>query len=215
MGTERFAFASTFAVVAIAACGGTAASSSTAGSEITSYQTLAATVQSVSATYSTTMLGPTSEDCQRIHDQYDAQVRPIVSQIVQMGGTMDTFLDSQGAATSADMRCDSATMMDELDFHRSVACTFSGLNANQAEATRHADAMSSFAGHILDRCDEMLAAIRGTTGNATGNNWAPMMSGCERWSATCCSAMMRSGCCGGNMGRDGMTNGETCCGSGG
>jgi hypothetical protein len=207
---KRFAFGRAFALVATAACGGSTASSGSTNSDITKYQELAATVQSVSANYSATMLGPTAADCQRIHDQYDAQVRPLVSQMLQLGGAMDNLVDSHGGSTSADLSCASATIMDELNFHRSVACTLSGFSANQAEAARHADTMSSFAGHIADRCDEVLAARGGAA-----VHWAPMMSGCETWSATCCSAMMRSGCCGGLMGRDGMMNGETCCGSGG
>lgn len=155
------------------------------------------------------MVGPgvTPTTCKNIHDDYDAQVRPWVSQMVQMAGEMDGWMGNHGGGANADMRCAAATMMDDLDHHRSVACTLPDLAADQAEATRHVDAMNSYAGHLWHRCGEML----GGTNGGTCCNWEPMMNGCGSWSATCCSGMMRWGCCGGMMG-GGMMHGGDCCG---
>jgi hypothetical protein len=156
------------------------------------------------------MLGPAAADCQRTHDQYDAQVRPLVTQIVQMAGEMDAVIDLHGGGANADMKCGSATVMDELDYHRAIECTLADQNANQGEAARHTDTINSFANQMLGRCDELQKA---NAANGS-SNFTPMMYGCERWSTTCCSAMMRTGCCGGLMGRDGMANGESCCSTG-
>ncbi|MEW5208169.1 hypothetical protein, partial [Bacillus cereus] len=74
---------------------------------------------------------------------------------------MDDFIDGHGGSAYADMRCASATMLNELDYHRTVACTFPGLAADQAEASRHAVAMNSYAGHAWNRCGEMLGSGQG------------------------------------------------------
>jgi hypothetical protein len=207
MDLERAFFASAFALVAVAACGGNTGGSGSAANDVTKYQNLVVRVQSAATTYNATMLGPTGADCQRNHDQYDAQVRPLVSEMEQIAGEMDDVINSHGGAASADMKCGAATTLDELDYHASIACTLAGLSANQGEVARHADTINSFATHMLGRLDE----VRTATAGGASSNWGPLMNGCESWSATCCSAMMRSGCCGGMMGRDGMKNGESCC----
>lgn len=203
-----------------AACGGSTSGSSstsadagttgTTSSSITSYQELAGNTRSAANSYRANTTGPqaTSASCRDVHDQYDAQVRPWVSRMVQMGRDLDDFMGGHGGSAYADMRCASATMMDELDHHRSVACTLTSLAANQAEAARHADAMNSYAGHAWDRCGQMLGSFNGS------GSWGPMMAGCENWSGTCCSSMMW-GCCGGMMGGRGMMNGDNCCGADG
>lgn len=217
----RDLISTTLSLLVLAACGGSTSGGAPTGidggvgagsanSDITAYQQLAADTRSAASTYRTSMTGASASatDCMSIHDRYDALVRPWVSQMVQMAGEMDGFIDDHGGSTVADMRCTSATMMNELDYHRSIACTFSSLLADQSEATRHADAMNSYAGHVWGRCGEML-------GYGAGGccNWGPMMNGCQDWSATCCSRMMRWDCCGQMMG-GGMQSGN-CCGDGG
>ncbi len=94
--------------------------------------------------------------------------------MVQMGREMDDFMDDHGGSPYADMMCTSTAMMDELDHHRAVACMLASLAANQAEAERHADAMRAYAGHVRDRCGQML----GSDGRGACCNWGPMMTGC-------------------------------------
>ena len=212
MRTTGFVFATAVTLTALSACGGSTSSTTPMGTgtgttsgDITSYQQFAVNVQSTAAAYGTTMAGAgvTSTSCEGIHDQYDGQVRPWVSQMMQMGGHMDDFIDGHGGASDADMMCGSSTMMDELDHHRSIACTLADLGADRAEAARHAQAMNGYASHLYARCGEMLA---------NGNTWGPMMHGCENWSATCCTPMMRAGCCAEMMGGGTMMHGSECCG---
>lgn len=210
------AFGLALAVV-VGACGGatndtTGPGAGTTSSDITTYQQLASDTRSAASAYGVAMMGSsvTLASCKSVHDAYDAQVRPWVSKMVQMAGPMDDYLDAHGGGASADMRCVSATLLDELDYHRSIACTFPSVAADQNEAARHAAAMGSYAGHLWDRCGEMLGG--GNGGYCC--DWGPMMNGCQNWSSTCCSGMMRSGCCGGMMGGGGMMHGESCCGSG-
>jgi hypothetical protein len=182
------------ALGAIVACGGTSTGAPGAGgrSDITTYEQLASNTQLAVSSYRTAMAGSniTPTTCDEIHDQYDARVRPWISRMMQMAGAMDDFMGDHGGGSRADMTCGSATMMDELDHHRSVACTLATVAADRAEAARHADAMSSYARHAWDRCVEM-------SGAADGGTWGPMMNGCESGSSTCCSGVMRTAdCCG-------------------
>lgn len=208
------------ALAFVGACGsstGTTASEAGTGtgatsSDITTYQQLASDARSAASAYDTAMTGSnlTLASCHSIHDGYDAQVRPWVSLMVQMAGPMDDYMNAHGGEGNADLRCGSATLLDELDYHRSIACTFPTVAADREEAARHVAAMNSYAGHLWNRCGEMLGS---TTGGACCN-WAPRMNGCELWSSTCCSGMMRHGCCGGMMGGGGMMHGGDCCGAG-
>ena len=205
---NRPAFAGAFVLALIAACGGS--TSSATRTDITGYQQLALNVLSAADTYGSTMGGPSVADaeCPSTHDQYDARVRPWVSALIQKAPEMDAYIEGHGGSSTADVSCGAATVMDELDFHHSIACSLSSLSANKAEAARHADTMNAFVGHLLARCSEMLDQHK-------ERSFTPAMSGCERWSTTCCSALMRTGCCGGLMGLDDMMRGETCCGAGG
>lgn len=201
-----------------AACGSTPASGpansgtvSATSAEITEYQNLSRQVQSAATAYGARMNGTavTIANCKTIHDQYDAEVRPWISRMAQMAGDLDAFVSNHGGGAAADVTCASASMLNEIDHHRSVACTFSSLAADQDEAARDASAIMSYASHARARCREML-------GNGGGSccNWSPMMNGCANWSSTCCSSMMRWGCCGGMMTGGGMMHGGSCCGSG-
>ncbi len=145
------------------ACGGSATSpqagpSGASSPAITQYQDLSASVQSAAVSYGTTTSGPgmTLEGCAAAHDAYDAQVRPWLSQMVQMSASMDAFMDAHDGSAYADMACVANAMLQELDAHRLVACTFSTLGGDQTEATRHVGVMTSYAGHAYDRCGQMM-----------------------------------------------------------
>lgn len=179
--------------------------------DITEYQTLSAEVQSAATAYATTMAGTsvTTANCKSIHNQYDRRVRPWISRMLDMAGEMDVHIANHGGVAAADMMCAAASMLDEIDYHRSIACTFASLEADRDEAARDVSAIASYAGHVHTRCAEMLGGTDGTC-----CNWGPMMNGCANWTSTCCRSGMRWGCCGGMVTGGGMMHGGSCCGSG-
>ncbi len=128
------------------------------GAAIAQYQTLTTEVQAAALGYGATMAGSgmTAGGCTAAHDAYDAQVRAWIGQMVQMSGSMDAFMDAHGGSAYADMACVATAMLQELDAHRLVACTFPSLSGDQAEASRHVGVMTSFTGHVYDRCGQMM-----------------------------------------------------------
>jgi len=178
---RRFASSSavtSLVIVAAVGCGTSSNDGQTqsAGSETFVVQKLAVNVEATAAVYQSTMMdaSTTASACRRIDDQYDARVRPSVSQIVQMSGRIDDDMGHHGGI--ADGRCVAATMMDELDFHRSVACTSTDISEIRAEATRHATAMRTYADHVWQRCNQLIGASDGGT-----MGFMSMMSECEAW----------------------------------
>jgi hypothetical protein len=160
IGTAALACASLLTVVA---CGGSAKGPSTgpaiaSSATIAQYQDLTAQVQSAALSYGAAMAGPgmTLDGCATAHDAYDTQVRPGISQMVQMSASMDAFMDGHGGSAYADMACVANAMLQELDAHRLVACTFSSVSGDQAEAARHVGVMAAFAGHASERCGQMM-----------------------------------------------------------
>lgn len=169
------------AIALLLACGGggSGGSGSTPASSsgVTQYKQLSLQVQSAANGYAQTMTASgvtTVAACQTAEDQYDAQVRPWISQMVQMSGGMDDLTSMHGGSMEADMGCDANAMMQELDHHRAIACASSDLATDRSEATRHVQAMTGYAAHAIDRCDQALTGMSGG-----GWSWSPMMSGCQ------------------------------------
>lgn len=219
MRTAQVAVMVATAFVVAAGCGSTSTSGQgsngsggaigTTRADITEYQNLSAKVESAASAYRTRMAGTVSaEMCRSVHDQYDAEVRPWVARMGQLANEMDAYITAHGGGGAADMRCTCATMLDELDYHRSRACNFPTLAGDQDEAERDADAMYSYAKHMRGRCGEMLGS--GPGGMCC--SWGPMMNGCANWSSTCCSSAMHEGCCGQMMMGGGMHAGGCCSG---
>lgn len=218
MQASRLGVAGATGILVMAACGSTSTggpgnpgSGGTAGTtraSISEYQHLSLEVQSTATAYRTAMTAAvTARGCRTIHDQYDALVRPWIARMGQLANEMDDYIVAHGGSGAADMRCACATMMDELDYHRSRACTFSTIAADEDEAARDANAMYSYATHVRARCGEMLGS--GAGGKCC--SWGPVMNGCAEWSSTCCSSMMHGGCCG-QMMMGGAMHGGSCCG---
>jgi hypothetical protein len=140
---------------------------------IAQYQDLTTEVQSAALAYGATMAGPGMAvgGCAAAHDAYDAQVRARITQMVQMSGSMDAFMDAHGGYASADMACVANAMLQELDAHRLVACTFPTLSNDQTEASRHVAVMTSYTGHVYDRCGQMMG------GQHTWGPTAPVCGG--------------------------------------
>lgn len=91
-----------------------------------------------------------------------------------MSRPLDGYIDAHHGAAFADMECVSAAMAAELDAHRAAACLSPDINVDRAEVARHADSISAYTGHQLQRCGEM---GRGMGGG--GWDWSPMMNGCQ------------------------------------
>jgi hypothetical protein len=165
--------------IALAACGGSAtrpaAQVPADRLTIATFQELTANVQSAALAYGTTVSGPgmTTGACPAAHDAYDAEVRPWMSQLVQLSGRMDGFIDGHSGTTYADMSCVAHAMLDELDAHRHAACTFPTLPEDQAEVARHTGLVTSFAGHLYDRCGQMMGGLDGH-----GYTWGSPWMGC-------------------------------------
>ncbi|HSO39595.1 MAG TPA: hypothetical protein VLT33_44015 [Labilithrix sp.] len=184
MRATNFITSGTLLLAAIAACSGETTvmrtgSDGVAANDVATYEQLALHVQSAAESYRTNMMGAgmtSLASCQGMHDGYDSQVRPWISQMAQMSGGMDGEMGAHGGATSADMGCVSGRMMDELDHHRQVACTAPELPVDRSEATRHAGMMTSYGAHMRDRTGQMMNGLDGGTWS-----WGPMMDGCQGW----------------------------------
>ena len=143
--------------------------------QIANYQDLTGRVQSAALSYRATMGASTMTiaGCSAAHDAYDAQVRPGISQMVQMSGAMDVFIGAHDGTAYADTSCVASAMLADLDAHGRVACTFASLSDNQAEAFRHADVMASYGAQVYARCGQMMGGLDGG-----GYRWGPMAPGC-------------------------------------
>lgn len=173
--------------------------------DISTYRQLVVKAQEGARAYRTGMMAletATVDDCQRVQDTYDAEVRPAVSQLVQMSKRMDRYMGYYGGDDVADHACVSAAMASELDRHRTAACTSADLGANQDEAGRHVEVMLAYGQHMWDRCDQMM---RGSDSGDWG--WGPMMDGCSD-AAGQCIGMRDADCHGGMMGE---MHGRACC----
>lgn len=167
------------AIALLVACGGMGSgtgSSPASSSDVAQYKQLSLEVQSAATGYGQAMAASgmtTVAACQNAEARYDGQVRPRVSQMVQMSGGMDDLASMHGGSMEADMGCDSNGMMAELDHHHAIACA-SDIATDRAEAVRHVQAMTGYTGHAVDRCNEMLSGFSGGSWS-----WSPMMSGCQ------------------------------------
>ncbi len=143
--------------------------------QVSRYQELAGNIDSADQDYGDAMgssqMGSMA-DCQRVHQDYEARVRPWVHDMLDRADAMDGFMGSHGGADVSDMRCTAEAMMDELDHHAQAACASNDVDADRAEAQRHRNAMHDYAGHVQDRCDEMMGAFHHDA------SWGPMMNGC-------------------------------------
>jgi hypothetical protein len=169
------------AALLMASCGGMSSSmmnpAPASSADVVQYRQLALNVQSAATTHGQSMangLISTQAGCQSAEQQYDGQVRPWISKMMTMSGSMDSLAAEHGGSMEADMGCDAQAMMQELDEHRSLACASVDMAPNRAETARHVAAMMSYTGHATERCDEMMS---GLSGGAWG--WSPMMSGCQ------------------------------------
>ncbi len=84
--------------------------------------------------------------CRTARATYDAQVRPRIEGMVALAPKVDRWLQARGPDEHADTGCAAATMLDELERHLGIACSFPDLAANRTEAVKHLEAMDRWAG---------------------------------------------------------------------
>lgn len=174
--------------------------------DVTRYQELTAQVQSAAVDYHSQMMGQTEMDatmCQYVHDQYYERTWPWVFELHQNANGMDETMHAYGGI-DGDWACVSESMWEELEHHHSVACTSSGFSENLAEVQRHVELMTSYGAHLQDRCDDMMAALEGST-----PDWGPMMTTCQDESTRDACDETHDGMKHGGMMHDGMMHGQT------
>jgi hypothetical protein len=177
------------ALAFVAACGASSNGNVTSN-DITSFEQLALDASSASASYRTSMMGPTMNSidaCSSIHAAYYAQVQPWVSEMVQRSQVMDTKVESLGDPGGADYECVANSMMAELEHHHAMSCTSTELVLDQNEAARHSQAMNGYAMHMYDRCGQMMSAVQGHAAA-----WTGLYEGCAASNpGTCCGMGMK------------------------
>jgi hypothetical protein len=173
------------AIMLSTGCGGS--TSGTSRGDVETFDQLAQGLSAAATTYGSTMMGPTMtsvDACQRIHAAYEGQVRPGIAEMNQSAGRMDSSMANLGDAEGADFECVATSMIEELIQHNALACSWSDLQLDRLEATRHAQAMEAFASHLNARCGEIMSGIDGAT-----PSWSPMFAGCAPSSLMpCCAA---------------------------
>jgi len=139
--------------LAAAACGGGSSSSSSAASDARTLNSLSQQVASAAGSYGAQAgMMMNHSGCTTDESTYDAQVRPMIDQMVTMGPTMDTQMSGMGHPADADMACGAAAMMAELDRHQAAACaSMSDMGPNMTEAAMHVTTMTGWADHQLVR----------------------------------------------------------------
>lgn len=136
--------------------------------DVQAYGALAQQISSAASTYGAAANATIDATaCTSTHAAYASQVRPMVGRMGGMSGGMDEQMGMMGRTRDADMSCGVEAMVAELDHHDAVACTSTVMAANHAEATRHATAMTAWAGHQHARADEM-GGMMGTGGGMMG-----------------------------------------------
>jgi hypothetical protein len=154
---------------------GTTNETSTVASDLTTFEDASTAAQGAVTSYEQNVGRDdlTVVMCRSVHAAYDAQMRPLVAQMILMAREMDDTIVAHGGLSSADIACVAAAMMAELDHHRAIACTYAEVTRDRGEAVRHARAMLSFGSHISERSGEMQRGIDDGTWT-----WGAMMAGC-------------------------------------
>jgi hypothetical protein len=130
------------------------------------YTALAQQISTSASAYAAAA-GSTSDvpSCQSRHAAYDGQMMPMLERMHAMSGDMDREMGMMGPY--GDMMCGADAMLAELAHHDAVACASTDMNANHAEATRHADAMQAWAEHQRASCAQMGGMMGSGGGSST------------------------------------------------
>lgn len=157
------------------ACEDTTPDRTAAETNAIAYRQLVDDVAAAADNYRTVMLDPgmTAAMCASVHDNYDAQVRWVIPQMMDVADDMDSFMAMHDGAAAADLHCLASSMMAELDQHAHVACTWD-LAGDRMEALRDVVVMLGYTSHGEQRCTEIENGLDGH-----GWSWGDMMHGCS------------------------------------
>jgi hypothetical protein len=119
---------------------------SASGPDTADYERTASSISSAATAHRTAMASIANvSDCQTERDRYRAQVTPLVDHMQAMSGDMDSCMASMGHANAGSMGATCTSMRSELDRHMNAACASSAMSDNTAEATVHAQRMTTWA----------------------------------------------------------------------
>jgi hypothetical protein len=145
-------------VVAFAACG--RSSPAAPAAEIEQLRVLASGVVDSAEDYGARAAAMADRAaCRAARAGYDEQVRSRIEAMVALAPRVDRWLQARGPDDHADTACSSTTMLDELDRHLGIACSYPDLPANRAEAVRHVEAIDRWADLAVARAVEAAAAV--------------------------------------------------------
>ena len=161
----------------VGACSSEPPPQSAAQTDLTAYRQLLDNVVTATTHYRVVMMdrGMTTSLCGRFHADYDAELRWYFGMMPQLAGEMDTVMMDHQATAPADIECVTAAMVNELDRHARVACSWPDLASDQAEVNRYVDAMLALTTHATERCDGMQSGLDGH-----GWMWGDTTSSCDR-----------------------------------
>ena len=162
--------------VAIAACSPEPPARSAAQVDVIAYRELLDNAVGVTTHYRAVMMDPgmTAGMCLHVHGNYDSAMRWYLGQMSNLSPDMDGDMATHDGGEVADVECVTTAMMNELDQHASVACSWGDLASDRSEANRDVDAMLALTTHATQRCDEMQSGLDGN-----GWSWTPMMPVCR------------------------------------
>jgi FtsP/CotA-like multicopper oxidase with cupredoxin domain len=131
----------------------------------------------------------TVTDCTAATQQYADRMKPLVAQMDQMGGQMDSTLGSMGWSVHGDVQCSVGSMSMELARHMAAACGLPDMAANRAEIAQHASTMQESANHMRMRAAEVMAmgggsgmmGTGGGMGGSMGSGWTMPGGGMMNW----------------------------------
>ena len=170
--THHMRYSFLFLAAVLAACG---SQHSFDPATVQTFNTAALTVSNAASTYAgQTANLPSAGTCTSLHQAYDSNVRPTISQMQGVGPEMDSMMGEEGHMGDADMACSANAMMTELDHHQSAGCQSStDMGADESKAQRHAAAMTQWANHAANRSHDLGSMMRmsmmGGAGSATGH----------------------------------------------
>lgn len=148
------------AAVLVLACGGTTPADPAA------YQQTTQEALTQVETHRTNALAATTADgCMTEHSRYDAAVKSKIEMLKMQSGDMDRCMKQMSKPDDADVAATCDSMMSELESHRSAACA-GATAANQAEATRHCDAMKTFLTRLKSRATYLASPMPGMSSSS-------------------------------------------------
>lgn len=186
---KRILLTSTF-VLALTACGSSGMHSGLGNADAATLDQAASAASTTVAAYAASASTvSTSSACTGSAQQYAAEMKPAVDQVMGVAGRMDGAFSGMGRAGHADVQCTAMAMSTELAGYMAVACGLPDMAANQAEMSRHLATMQDYATHMRMRAAEldgstgsgMGGGMGGGMGSGMGSGWTMPGGGVMSW----------------------------------